>query len=196
MPVLSAPDSTLLRRFSVQDYHQLAAAGVLRPDERVELLDGQILKMAAKGTAHRAAVKRLQRLLDDQIGDRVLVCVQDPVRLSDDSEPEPDVAILVPDPNDYEDHHPTPAEVFWLIEVSDTTLKFDCGTKALAYARSGIPEYWVLDVNGRELYVYREPSSDGYQDRRILAETLTVAPLAFPDCAIAIRDLVRSTTSS
>lgn len=170
----------------------MAESGILQPDERVELLEGQIIQMAAKGTAHRAAVTRIQRLFQDRLGNRVLICLQDPVRLDDYSEPEPDVAILVPDPLDYEDHHPTPSEVYLLIEVSDTTLKFDRETRAPAYARSGIAEYWVLDVNAGKLHVYRSPSEKGYQSETILSEALTIAPLAFPECVIAVKEMVRS----
>lgn len=97
-----------------------------------------------------------------------------------------------PDPLYYEDHHPTPAEVFLLIEVADTNPKFNCETKALACARSGIAEYWVLDVNDRKLHVYRVPSTAGYQSETILAEALTVAPLAFPECVIVVKELLGS----
>jgi Uma2 family endonuclease len=180
------------RQISVQDYHQMAESGILRPDERVELLAGQIIKMAAKGTAHRAAVSRINHLLESRLGDRVLICLQDPIQLDDYSEPEPDIAVVCPDPLYYEDHHPTPAEVFLLIEVADTSLKFDCEVKASAYSRSGITEYWVLDVNDRKLHVYRSPSDKGYQSETILAEALTIAPLAFPECMITVQDLLRS----
>lgn len=184
--------SIAVRRLSVQDYHRMAQSGILKPDERIELLEGQIIQMAAKGTAHRAAVTRIQRLFEKRLGDRVLICLQDPVRLDDYSEPEPDVAILVPDPLDYEEHHPTPAEVYLLIEVSDTTLKFDRETKAPAYGRSGIAEYWVLDVVARKLHVYRSPSKNGYQSETILSEELTIAPLAFPECVVTAREMLRS----
>ena len=100
--------------------------------------------MAAKVTAHRAAVTCIKRLLRHRLGDRVLLGFQDPVRLNDYSEPEPDVAVVQPNTLLYEDHHPTPSEVFLLIEVSDATLKFDRDVKAPAYARSGIAEHWVL----------------------------------------------------
>src|SRR5579883_1110083 len=181
-----------VRRLSVQDYHQMAESGILQPDERVELLEGQMIQMAAKGTAHSAAVTRIERLLRHRLGNQVLLRFQDPVRLNDYSEPEPDVAVVQPNTMLYEDHHPTPSEVFLLIEVSDTTLKFDREVKAPAYARAGIAEYWVLDVNGRKLHVYRMPGTDGYQSEAILSEALTIAPLAFPDCLIAVRQLVRS----
>ncbi|KAM3096058.1 Uma2 family endonuclease [Phormidesmis sp. 146-35] len=181
-----------LRQISVQDYHRMSEAGILHPDERVELLEGQIIKMAAKRTAHRAAVSRVNHLLKERLGDRVLICLQDPIRLDDYSEPEPDVAVVRPDPLYYEDHHPTPAEVFLLIEVAYTSLKFDYETKALAYGRSGIADYWVLDVNDRKLHVFRMPNATGYQSETILSEALTIAPLAFPDCLIVVKELLRS----
>jgi Uma2 family endonuclease len=181
-----------VRRLSVQDYHQMAESGILQPDERVELLEGQMIQMAAKGTAHSAAVTRIEQLLRNRLGNRVLLRFQDPVRLDDYSEPEPDVAVVQPNTLLYEDHHPTPAEVFLLIEVADTSLKFDCEVKALAYSRSGITDYWVLDVSDRKLHVYRVPSADGYQSEAILAEALTIAPLAFPECIIAVREMLRS----
>ncbi|MGA7936586.1 MAG: Uma2 family endonuclease, partial [Kovacikia sp.] len=167
-------------------------SGILQADERVELLEGQVIQTAAKGTAHSAAVSRIEHLLRDRLGNRVLLRFQDPIRLNDYSEPEPDVAVVHPNSSFYEDHHPTPAEVFLLIEVSDTTLKFDRETKAPAYGRSGVAEYWVLDVVARKLHVYRSPSENGYQSETILAEELTIAPLAFLECVIAVRELLRS----
>lgn len=184
--------SIAVRRLSVQDYYRMVESGILQPDERVELLEGQIIQMAAKGTAHSAAVSRIEKLLRNRLGDRALLRFQDPVQLNNYSEPEPDVAVVQPDPSFYEDHHPRPSEVFWLVEVSDSTLKFDREIKAPAYARSGIAEYWVLDVNVESLYVYRSPSQGGYRSETILSEKATIAPLAFPECVIAVREMVRS----
>jgi Uma2 family endonuclease len=181
-----------LRRLSVQDYHRMMESGILRPDERVELLEGQILQMAAKGTAHSAAVSRIENGFRTRLGSAVLLRFQDPIRLNDYSEPEPDVAVVRPDPLYYEDHHPTPSEVFLLIEVSDSTLKFDLEAKAPAYARSGITEYWVLDINDRKLHVYRVPGAESYQSETILSEALSIAPLAFPECVIEVQELLQS----
>jgi Uma2 family endonuclease len=180
-----------IRRLSVQDYHRMVETGILTPDERVELIEGQLYKMAAKGTFHRAAITRIKRLLERRLGNRVLLRFQDPVRLSDDSEPEPDVAVVQPDPFDYEDHHPTPEEIYLLIEVSDRTLKRDRKLKAPAYGRSGVREYWILDVNSRQLYVFREPRMEGYANQVVLAESDLIAPLAFPDCQVSVQDLLR-----
>lgn len=181
-----------LRLLSVQDYNRMVEAGVLSPDERVELISGQLYTMAAKGTAHSAAVTRIERVLKAHLGDRALLRFQDPVQLSNYSEPEPDVAVVKVDPLDYEDHHPTPSEVYLLIEVADSTLKRDRELKAPVYARSGIQDYWILDVNQRQLYVFRSPTATGYASEIVLSEADMIAPLAFSDCAIRIGEMLRS----
>jgi Uma2 family endonuclease len=183
-----------IRPISAQDYHRMAEVGIFSPDERVELISGQVMRMAAKGTAHTAAVTRINRLFGDRLGARVLLRLQDPIALDDYSEPEPDVAIVKPDPLDYEAHHPTVADVFLVIEVADSSLKFDCEVKAIAYARSGISDYWVLDVVGRKLHVFRLPTAEGYQSETILLEGVAVFPIAFPDCEIWIEEMLRSRT--
>lgn len=181
-----------LRLLSVQDYHRMVAAGVLAADERVELIAGQLYNMAAKGTAHSAAVTRIERILKNRLGDRVLLRFQDPIQLDDYSEPEPDVAIVQVNPLDYEDHHPTPGEVYWLIEVADTTLRRDRELKAPIYARSGIQEYWILDVNQQQLYVFRSPTATGYTSEIVLSDLDVVSPLAFADCLIPVEEMLRS----
>jgi Uma2 family endonuclease len=180
-----------IRLLTVEEYHRMAEIGILEADERVELLAGQIVKMAAKGTAHGAAIARTRILLENRLGAQVLVRLQDPVRLNDYSEPEPDIAVVVPDPFYYEDHHPTPSEVYLIIEVADTTLRTDLGIKAKIYAESGIADYWVLDVNNRQLHVFREPSQDGYQSRVILADGDSISLLRFPDCSFFVREMLR-----
>ena len=180
-----------IRLLTVHEYHLIAEVGILDEDERVELLGGQIVKMAAKGTAHGAGVKRTEKLLENRLGNRVLVRLQDPVRLNNYSEPEPDIAVVVPDPLYYEDHHPTPSQVYLIIEVADRTLRNDLGIKATIYAQSGIADYWVLDVNNRQLHVFREPSQDGYQSIAVLGDDASIYPLQFPDISFAVRDMLR-----
>ncbi len=180
-----------LRLLSVHDYHLMVEAGVLAPDERVELIAGQLYKMAAKGTAHSAAVTRIERVLKAGLGDRVLLRFQDPIELDDYSEPEPDIAVVKVDPLDYEEHHPTPSEVYLLIEVADSTLKRDRELKAPAYAQSGIQDYWILDVNQRQLYVFRSPTATGYANEFVLSESDVISPLTFLDCQIAVVEMLR-----
>jgi Uma2 family endonuclease len=181
-----------LRSLSVHDYHRMVDAGILAADERVELIEGQLYRMAAKGTAHSAAVTRIGRVLSRQLAGRALLRFQDLVQLSDFSEPEPDVAVVHLNPLDYEDHHPTPGEIFWLIEVADSTLWRDRDLKVPLYGRSHIAEYWILDVQEGCLYVFRQPTAEGYRIEQKLYEGETIASLAFSDCEIAVRDFVRS----
>lgn len=183
-----------LRSLTVQDYHRMVEVGILAADERVELIEGQLYTMAAKGTAHSAAMTRIDRVLSQQLAGRALLRFQDPVQLNDFSEPEPDVAVVHIDPLDYEDHHPTPAEIFWLIEVADSTLRRDRDLKAPVYGRSSIREYWILDVQERCLYVFREPGEAGYGSEQRLSEQDMIAPLAFPDCLIQVSQFLRSPT--
>ncbi|CBN55082.1 MULTISPECIES: Uma2 family endonuclease [Kamptonema] len=184
-----------IRLFTVQDYHQMIENGILNEDEKVELLAGQIVKMAAKGTAHNAAVKRTVELLQDLLGRLVLISVQDSIQLNDNSEPEPDIALLMRDPLYYEDRHPTPSEIYLIIEIADTTLRKDCGIKATIYAQSGITDYWVLDVNDRQLHVFREPSQEGYQSELILADRMSISPLHFPDTSFMVSAMLRPLTT-
>jgi Uma2 family endonuclease len=179
-----------IRLITVAEYHKMAEAGILNPDERVELIDGQILKMAAKGTAHSSATTRTAKVFEQQLEGRAWVRVQEPIRLSDYSEPEPDVALVQIDPLDYADHHPTVPEVYLVIEVSASSFEADCEFKSKAYARSGVADYWVLDVIGRSLHVFRAPTQDGYQQESVLQADDTIAPLQFPNVLIAIASML------
>jgi Uma2 family endonuclease len=179
-----------LRLWTVADYHRMAETGILDEDERVELLEGKIIWMSAKGTAHRSAVGRTDYLLKNRLANRAWVSIQDPIQLNERSEPEPDVAVVQIDPLDYADHHPTPSEVYLIIEVADSSLKFDCETKAKAYAQAGIADYWVLDVVDRQLYVFREPNEEGYQSKVILGEDARISPLQFADLQIVVLEML------
>lgn len=179
-----------VRLLTVKDYHDMIKAGIIAPDERVELIAGQIIKMAAKGTAHAATVTRTERVLRNGLGDRALLRLQDPIQLDDYSEPEPDIAVVYLDPLDYGNHHPNPDEIFLIIEVTDTTFPKDYAIKAPMYARSRILDYWLLDVNHRRLFVFRLPSQNVYQNEQVLTEDEFVSPLAFPDLVISVRDML------
>ncbi|TBR61667.1 Uma2 family endonuclease [Mastigocladus laminosus UU774] len=179
-----------LRLWTVQEYHRMAETGILGEDERVELLEGKIIWMSAKGTAHCSAVGRTYKLLEKLLGNQAWISIQDPIALNQRSEPEPDIAVVKIDSLDYADHHPTPNEVYLIIEVADTSLKFDCETKGKAYAQAGITDYWVLDVLNRQLYVLREPNEDGYQSQVILAEDGTISLKQFPNVQIRILEML------
>ncbi len=179
-----------IRLISVAEYHRMGELGILDADEKVELLAGQIVKKSMKGTRHTSTNKRVEKVLENRLGDQVLVRTQDPIRLDNYSEPEPDVAVVIPNSSFYEDHHPTPSEVYLIIEIADTTLRQDCEFKANLYAQAGIEDYWVLDVNNRQLYVFRLPSQDGYQSQQILSKGETISPLSFPNTNLLLSDFM------
>jgi Uma2 family endonuclease len=179
-----------VRLLSVEDYHEMAAAGIFRPGGRVVLIAGQLVKIGAKGTVHSAAITRTERMLRQRLGS-VLIRVQNPVQLDDYSEPEPDIAIVSVDPLGYDDHHPTPSEIYLIVEVADTCVGIDCETKVEIYSRSGIVDYWVLDVNDRQLHIFREPSQNGYQSHIILGDDASISLLLFPTVTVAVREMLR-----
>lgn len=178
------------RLFTVSEYHSLAAAGILSEDDRVELIEGEIFQMAAIGNRHAGCVKRLNRLLSRALADRVLLGVQDPIAVDDYSEPEPDISVLHPRADDYASAHPSPEEIFLVIEVADSSARFDRLRKIPVYARNGIPEAWLVDLTVDRVEVYREPSSLGYRNVQQLRVGDRVSPLAFPDLVLEIGEIL------
>jgi len=147
------------RLFTVSEYHGLAEAGVLAPDERSELIEGEVFRMSPVGSRHAAHVRRLTRLLVQAFeGVKVMFAVQDPIRLSELSEPQPDLAVLKWREDDYADAHPTPSDVLLVVEVSDSTLRFDRQVKLPLYARHRIPELWIVDLQNQVIDRFTEPT--------------------------------------
>ncbi len=180
-----------LRLWTVADYYRMAETGILSADDRVELVAGQIIrKMSPQGIPHALAITLSRRVIDDRLNHQVLVRVQLPIRLSNYSEPEPDISVVMPDELRYVDHHPSPSEVYWLIEIADITLKIDCGLKAQDSAQSAIADYWVLNLKQRQLHIFREPNSEGYQSIVVLAADATISPLQFPALSIQVQELL------
>jgi Uma2 family endonuclease len=176
-------------RFSVEDYYRMAETGILKPDARVELIEGEIVDMMPIGPFHSGSVYRLNRLFSRLAEGRWLVASQGPLRIDQHNEPEPDLMLLRPSADDYTSAHPTPEDVFLLIEIADSSLAHDQATKLPLYARSGIEEVWILNVPQKQLEVYRQPHFLGY-DSKIILQQGEAAPAAFPDALIKVEDLV------
>ena len=178
------------RRFTVDEYYRMAEVGILAPGERVELIEGEIVPMAAIGSRHAGCVNGLTQFFVSGIAGRAVVAIQNPVRLNRRSEPQPDVAVLHPRSDRYAERHPHPEEVFLLVEVAETSAGYDRGTKAPLYARAGIREYWLVDLDAGVVEVHREPSEDGYGavTRHLPGEAL--APLAFPDFGLQVDEIL------
>jgi Uma2 family endonuclease len=174
----------ILTTWTLDDYHAMIAAGVLA-GRQVELLGGQIVDMAPELPIHRATYRRGAKYLESLLGDRAVVFAAAPVTLPSDGEPQPDLAIVRPPEARYDDRHPTPEDIDWLIEVSNSTLAYDLGEKARYYGRDRVQEYWVIDIPHRTLWVHQHPTDEGYAT---IAATKagTVSPLSFPDLAIEV----------
>ena len=154
-----APPSRHL--ISVDAFHRMGETGILGPQDRVELIDGEIIDMSPIGVLHAAIVARLASHFSQRLGPMGVVWCQNPLRLDDISEPEPDIAILRPRADFYMTAHPGAADVLLVIEVADTSLAYDLGTKVPLYARHGIPEVWVIDAATRHTRVFRRPVGNG-----------------------------------
>lgn len=181
--------STKVRLWTVEEYHRMIEAGILTPSDRVELLQGQIVRMSPQLPPHASTTQRTVRYLDRLLAERAYIRMQLPVMLQPNSEPEPDIAIVRFDAKEYSDRHPTPNDIFWLIEVADTSLKDDRTIKATLYANAGILDYWVLNVNTRQVHVFREPGEDGYAQEAVWDEANLLSAIAFPDIPITLSQL-------
>jgi Uma2 family endonuclease len=175
-----------LRPLRRREYERLVAVGSFE-DEHVELLGGLLVAMSPQGAEHSDVVRRLAAMLVRAVGDRAIVSTHSPLALGDESEPEPDVA-LVP-PGDYARQHPSTALL--VIEVSDSSLRRDREIKAPLYAAAGIPEYWLVNVVDRAVEVHRAPRDGRYTDVSRQGRDSTLRPLAFADVVVAIGDLLR-----
>ncbi|HQH70652.1 MAG TPA: Uma2 family endonuclease, partial [bacterium] len=156
-----------------------------------ELIEGEITQMTPIGSRHMACVMRFSSFLHRHLTpEDAVVSVQNPIRLDEFNEPEPDVALLQPRADFYENQHPGPADVLLIVEVSDTTLAYDRDVKGPLYARFGIPEFWIADVENKTVTVYRAPSPRGYEEMKTFRAGQTLSPLAFPELNMAVESIV------
>ncbi len=177
------------RLFTVAEYHRMAEAGILQEDDRVELIEGEIVAMNPIGSRHAAAVDRLTRLLTQAAGERAIVRVQSPVQLGERSEPQPDLALLKPRPDFYAGAHPGAEDVLLLVEVADASADYDRQVKLPLYARAGVPEAWLVDLDGQAVEVLRHPSAHGYATTERVGRGQSLPVPGLPDARLAV-DLI------
>jgi Uma2 family endonuclease len=170
----------------VADYHQMIESGILTPNCPVELLEGRIIRMSPQRPFHASSVHRTNKYLSKLLGNRAEVRIQSPITLGDDSEPEPDIAVVFTNINEYADRHPAPTDIYLLIEVADTTLTKDRELKSKIYAKNLVSEYWILDLQNRQVYIYRSPADDKYQIELILKSDENASIQAFSDLSIEL----------
>ncbi|MGI8740218.1 MAG: Uma2 family endonuclease [Gammaproteobacteria bacterium] len=171
-------------RFNVDEYHRMGEAGIFHEDQRLELIDGEVVEMSPTGSPHVASINRLNRLFVMCLGNKGIVSVQNPVRLSAHTELQPDLALLEAREDDYESRLPIPEDVFLVIEVADSSAQSDRKVKAPLYARAGIRELWIVDVPNRTLEVHTAPSDAGY------GRGQSVTPASFPACAVSVDQIL------
>jgi Uma2 family endonuclease len=179
--------SITIAKWTIEQYHELVNAGILI-DRRVELLAGDIIEMSPEGMFHAVYCGDAVDYLKQLLGHRAKVREAHPITLPNNSEPEPDIAVVIPASHRYLEHHPYPADVFWLVEYADSTLTKDLNIKQQIYAAAGIQEYWIVNLQALELIVFRGMDNTGYETETRLA-TGTISPLAFPDLTIEVRRL-------
>lgn len=179
----------LRKKFTVGQYHQMIESGILTDRDHVELIQGEIIEMSPVGRHHAACVDRLNELLVLKLFRKALIRVQSPILLSDNSEPQPDISILQRREDFYNAGHPTPADIFALVEVSDSTIEFDRDVKVPMYAQEQISEVWLLNLNNTQIERYRQPIANTYQQQQIfnLGETLSFQ--GFPDIPIEVNQV-------
>ncbi|MDZ8055162.1 MAG: Uma2 family endonuclease [Aulosira sp. ZfuVER01] len=177
-------------KWTIDDYHRMIAAGIL-DERRVELLQGEIFEISLEGEPHAYFSSKAGEYLTRLLGERATIRPAKPITLPNNSQPEPDLAIVQRLGREYLNHHPYPENIFWLIEYSDSSLDKDLEIKTKIYAEAEILEYWVVNLKKRQLIVFREPQDGEYASKSTLTGG-TIYPIAFPDIAVAV-DLIVST---
>lgn len=176
----------LRRRFTAEEYHRMARAGVFSEDDRVELIEGEIIEMTPIGSRHAACVRRLDHLFTSRLGQQVTVSVQNPLHLGPHSEPQPDLALLRQRTDFYAEAHPGPDDVLLVIEVAETSAEYDRTVKIPLYARAGIPTVWVVELSTEQIEVYTEPSPEGYRAVRRFQRGQAIPFEAFPGVGVTV----------
>lgn len=181
------------KRFTLDEYHRLGELGFFHEDDHIELINGEIIEMASKGTAHETCLRNLWKQLPKIVGDRATLQSQAPITLPPNSEPEPDFAIVQNRDDNYLSAHPKAADVLLVMEVSDSSLAYDQDVKIPLYAKAGIIDYWIFNLFDNYLEAYSEPYQDnqdryGYSNKRIVLSTQVINFPCFPDLSL---DLAR-----
>lgn len=176
-----------LAKWSIDDYHQMVEAGILR-DRKVELLQGEIVEMPPEKPIHYATANEGSHYLSRLLKGKADVRFNGPITLTD-SEPEPDIAVVKIRESRYRDRHPTPEDIYWVIEVAQSSQKKDLEVKREIYAAAGIPEYWVIDLSAQQLIVFRRPEQGEYRDRQVVNQG-TLTSFAFSEEPISVETLL------
>jgi Uma2 family endonuclease len=176
--------------FTVDDYYRMAEAGIIKPEDRVELIEGEIVEMRPIGIRHAGCVNRVTDLLTHLFRGKATVTVQNPARLNQYNEPQPDLILAKPRADYYSSQYPTGEDIFLMIEIADTTLRKDRNVKVPIYARLGVPEVWIGDLQHDRILVFRDPAGSSYQTSLTLQRGDSLSVAAFPEITFKVEDLL------
>jgi len=188
---LALNGSAGLRLFTAEEYQRLAEIGILGEDDRVELIEGRIVQMAAKNLKRAMATKRVNRFFSRKLADSVIVSAQDPILLNNLSEPEPDIVLVKPPDERYIENHPQPEDIFLVLEIADSSLPYDRDVKCPLFARNGIIQFCLLNLQTRELEDYRDPSPNGYRSKKPTPKMRVSTLSPFRNCQLRSKTCFR-----
>lgn len=177
-------------RFTAAEFFQLVEIGVLAEGDRVELIQGDLIEMSPIYITHISTLNRLVWILSNALGKQVILSVQNPVQLSEDNLPQPDVAVFRFQEKFYGEQHAKPEDILLIIEVADSSLRYDRRVKSKLYGAAGIADYWIVNLPERQIEVYREPRPNGYRTVTTYAPGETLSPLAFPDVVLQVEQIM------
>jgi Uma2 family endonuclease len=179
-------------RVTVDEYYRMADDGLIAPDARTELIEGEVIEMPPIGSPHASTIDRLENLLRPNLGELARIRVQHPVHLDNYSEPQPDLAVVLPRKDFYHSNHPTLAEIYLIVEVSQSSLRVDFELKVPLYARHLVPEVWVVDLERNRIHFFRSPRDGAYTDISFTDEPASVALTALPGVTVDLPELFGS----
>jgi Uma2 family endonuclease len=179
----------MTRKFTVAQYEKMRDVGIIGDREKIELIEGEIIEMSPIGLKHMAMVMRLTNILPNLIGNNTLISIQNPITLNDYSQPEPDLVLLKYRQDYYETKQPTPADILLLIEVSDSTIKYDREIKLPIYATNDVQEVWLINLNNETIEVYRYPQGTTYQHNQIMRQNEVISSLKLPELFLKISEI-------
>ena len=178
------------RKFTVEEYYRMAEVGILHPEERVELICGEIVPMAPIGKPHAVGLRRVDRILQKALEGVAIVSAQNPIHLGPYSEPEPDLAVLRLKEDEYLSEHPEPGDILLVVEIADTTLSHDKQVKTLLYAQAIIPETWIMNLVDDCIEAFTGPGPEGYANHAVYQRGDRISPSTLPDVDFAVEDLL------
>jgi Uma2 family endonuclease len=178
------------RFFNIDEFHKMLSVGIFSEDDRLELIEGEIIEMTPISSRHAYYVDKITRIFFQKLSDKVGIRIQNPIKLGKYSEPQPDIALVKLPLEKYQFQHPEPEDIYLVIEVSDTSYDYDKNIKIPLYGKYGIKESWLIDINKNRIEVFRNPFKEGYKSCNIFCAKEELSPLHFPEIKIFVNEIL------